>query len=240
MCRLRGSIRADLVRFAAFAIAYVSAHGLPCRCGSTRTARLRSRARPFDLGAPPAFASYPRNPAGSFFSSVMALNRSYHSVTHLRLCLPIRCVTHLSAVLMCRLRGSIRADLVRSAAASGQTSCVPRQHQGRPRAFRGSIRADLKRFAAASGQTSCVPRQHQGRPRAFRGNIRADFVRSTAASGQTPCASASGCAVLAEDHLFEENQFRFGVEAVFGTVDEAEGIAGGGGHHQVDHNGEHF
>ena len=101
---------------AAPAIAYVSAPGLPCRCGSARTARLHSRARPFDLGAAPAAVSNPRNPVGSSFSSVMALNRLYRCVTHMRLCRPIHSVTHMSAVLMCRLRGNIRADLVRFAA----------------------------------------------------------------------------------------------------------------------------
>ena len=82
--------------------------------------------------------------------------------------------SHRSAVLMCRLRGSIRANLVCSitTTASGQTSCALslRHHQGRPRVLYhyGIIRADLVCSipAAASGQTSCALslKHHQGRP----------------------------------------------------------------------------
>ena len=202
MCRLRGSIRADLVRFAAPSIAYVSAPGLPCRCGSTRTARLHSSARPFDLEVVLAIASYPRNPAGSFFSSVMAPDRQIHSVTHMRLCLPIRCVTHMSAVLMCRLRGSIRADLVRFAAPA--IASYPRNPAG---SSFTSVMAPDRLIHCVMHMRLCLPIRSVTHLSAvlmcrLRGSIRADlacFAAPAIASNPRNPAGSSFSSVMAPD-----------------------------------------
>ena len=74
--------------------------------------------RPFDFGDTATAISCPCNPA-FFFRFYHSARLPYRNVMHMSLCLPYRNVMHMSAVLLCRLRGIIRADLMRFATKSG-------------------------------------------------------------------------------------------------------------------------